>query len=77
MLLKSRFVRIRELCERSGISRTTAWRWVRQGRLPPLRRLGPNTVGWLESEIEEWFAATASEKPNVAEESTSDGRGIS
>lgn len=62
-LFSSRIVRIKELCERLEVSRVTVWRWERKGLLPPSRRLGPNVVGWLESEIEEWFATTAASDP--------------
>ena len=55
----SRVLRTNELAARLGISRVTLWRWERQGLVPGKRRIGPNTVGWLESEIEEWFATTA------------------
>ncbi len=56
-LCSSRILRANELAERLGISRTTLWRWERAGRLPRKRRVGPNVTGWLESEIEEWWAA--------------------
>lgn len=59
MLCKSRIVRVKELAERLGISRATLWRWERKGRVPRKRHLGPNTVGWLESDIEVWFSTTA------------------
>lgn len=59
----SRILRTNELAERLGISRVTLWRWERQGLVPRKRRLGPNTVGWLESEIEAWFATTAAVAP--------------
>lgn len=58
-LCESRIVRPKELCQRLEISRATLWRWERQGLMPKKRQLGPNAVGWLESEIEEWFATTA------------------
>lgn len=48
-------IRQPELCAMLGICRTTAWRWEREGKLPPRRRLGPNSVGWLSSEIEEYL----------------------
>ncbi len=57
----SRIVRANEFCERLGVSRPTLWRWEREGKVPPKRRIGPNVVGWLEAEIEEWFASTAPE----------------
>ena len=39
---------------RTGLSRVTIWRKVRAGTFPAPRELGPNSVGWLESEIEAW-----------------------
>lgn len=52
-----RFLRIPELARRLGVSRTTLWRWERAQLLPPRRRIGPNSVGWLEAEIEEFLAS--------------------
>jgi predicted DNA-binding transcriptional regulator AlpA len=60
-LSTSRVVRPDELAERLGVSRVTLWRWERAGQLPAKRRIGPNVVGWLESEIDEWFALTDGE----------------
>ena len=74
-LFNSRIVRIKELCERLEVSRVTIWRWERKGLLPPSRRLGPNVVGWLESEIEEWFASTASPEPEGSEAAAASGEG--
>lgn len=37
-----RTMRMRELCEREGIARSTAWRWVDKGLLQVSRR-GPRT----------------------------------
>jgi len=38
-----------------GKSRSTIYRWVRTGLLPAPRRIGPNSIGWLQSEIDEWI----------------------
>lgn len=62
-LSNSRVLRPGELAERLGISRVTLWRWERKGLLPPKRQVGPNVVGWLESEIDEWFARTSGAEP--------------
>jgi len=48
------FLRRADLAEKLGISETTLWRWVRSGHLPKPRQLGPNTVGWPESDVQEW-----------------------
>ncbi len=51
----SRILRISEMVELLAVSRATLWRWERRGVLPPKRRIGPNVVGWIESEITEWL----------------------
>ena len=47
-------IRRKALAKKLGVSETTVWRWARKGHLPPPRRFGPNVVGWLEEEIEQW-----------------------
>jgi len=59
-----RYLRVREVMKKLGVARTTLWRWERDGRLPPRRKIGPNTVGWLESEIDEF----ATSRPPVRSE---------
>ena len=56
-LCNSRILRRKELSKRLGVSEVTIWRWERNGLLPPKRQIGPNAVGWLESDIEDWWAA--------------------
>ena len=37
-----------------GKSRVTLWRWVKAGLFPKPRKIGPNSIAWLESELIEW-----------------------
>lgn len=43
------------VAERTGLSRSTVYRYVRRGVLPPRRRIGPGRVGWLATEIIAWM----------------------
>ena len=43
-------------------NRTTLYRWIKDGRFPKPIRLGPNSVAWRWSAIEEWLAAREAEK---------------
>ena len=43
--------------KRTGKSRTTAWRGIRAGTFPAPIQLGPNSIGWLETEIDEHMAS--------------------
>lgn len=44
---------VREIA--GNISASTLWRWTQTGIFPAPKQIGPNRVGWLSSEIEEWM----------------------
>ncbi|XSG86477.1 MAG: helix-turn-helix transcriptional regulator [Methylohalobius sp. ZOD2] len=46
---------IADLTELLKVSRTTIWRWQRQGYLPPPSRIGPRRPVWRREVIEEWI----------------------
>lgn len=48
-------LREKELDAETGTRRVTRWRWRKQGLFPRPIRLGPNSIGYLRSEIEEWL----------------------
>jgi len=50
-----RMLRIQELEDRVGVTRSTIDRWERAGRFPTRRQLGVGAVGWLEAEVDEWL----------------------
>jgi len=50
-----KILRTNEVAEMLGVSRVTLWRWTQRGLLPPKRIIGPNTVGWIEEEIQSWI----------------------
>lgn len=45
-LPSSAFVRLPTVCALLAISQPTAWRWVKDGRLPKPRKLGPRITGF-------------------------------
>ena len=46
-------------------SQTHLWRLERAGQFPRRIKLGPNRVGWLESEINEWIESRLAERPET------------
>lgn len=50
-----RIIRLPELLEITGASRSTLYRWIREGCFPPPVRLGPNSTGWPQSQVREWL----------------------
>ena len=53
--MENRILRPREVCRAIGLSRTTLWRKQKSGEFPRCVRLGPNSIGWRESQVQEWL----------------------
>lgn len=56
-----RFLRIRAVRERTGLSTSTIYRYVEKHQFPAPFRLGPNAaggpVGWAEDHVQAWCAS--------------------
>jgi prophage regulatory protein len=52
---------------RTGLSRSTIYLRIAQGRFPAPISLGARAVGWIEAEIDDWIARriTESRKPST------------
>ena len=54
--MTDRLLRIRDVCERTTLSKSTLYAKIRADEFPPGRRLGAGAaVRWLESDIVEWM----------------------
>jgi len=53
--MQERAIRFRELKKIIGASRSTIFRWERDGKFPKHFNLGNNSVAWLASEVEQWI----------------------
>jgi len=50
-----RFLRLPEVLARTGLSRSTIYVRLEQGRFPRPVSLGARAVGWIETEVDEWI----------------------
>jgi prophage regulatory protein len=57
--MAERVLRKEELLKKVGLSFGSIERKERAGEFPKRVRLGPQAVGWLESEVDEWIAERA------------------
>ena len=57
-----RILRQRQVCERVGYSTMHIWRLEKAGRFPRRVKLGPNSVGWVAEEIDDWIKARVAER---------------
>jgi prophage regulatory protein len=54
---RNRLVRLPEVKDRTGLSRTSIYRKMDAGEFPPAIKLSKNAVAWRETELERWIAA--------------------
>ena len=52
--VRDRLISIREVEVRVGLKQSTIYAKMASGTFPRGRSLGPRTVRWVESEIEQW-----------------------
>jgi len=50
-----RILRIHEVRQRTGLSRSTIYELVAAGTLPPPVRIATRTAGWIEAEIDQFL----------------------
>ena len=56
-LQKSEYIiRLRQAILKTGLSRSTIYTLIKLGDFPQQIKLSPRTMGFLESEIDEWIA---------------------
>jgi prophage regulatory protein len=54
--MSNTILRLPAVKTRTGLSRSTIYLRVAEGRFPKPVSLGARAVGWLDAEIEEWLA---------------------
>ena len=54
-MTSSRLLRLPQVMEKTSLKRTQIYFYMGKGTFPKSIRIGPATVAWLESEIDEWI----------------------
>lgn len=64
----TRMLRLPEVLARTGLSRSTIYVRLDQGRFPRPVSLGGRAVGWVEAELDEWLRERIAESRGSAAE---------
>jgi len=54
--IAERLMRLPEVCSMTGLCRLLVYQMQAERRFPQSIKIGVRTVGWLESEVQEWLA---------------------
>lgn len=58
-LRSPRLIRLPEVMRRVGLSRSSIYKRMSDGRFPKSRSLGPKCAVWIEAEIDDWIGAVS------------------
>ena len=56
-------LRLKDVMLRTGLSKSTVYSWMDAGTFPIAKKLGPNTVGWREVDVQEWIESRPDIRP--------------
>ena len=59
--MDTRFIRLKEVMERTSLSRSTIYQMMSAGGFPSQIPIGRRAVGWLKREIDEWIETRINE----------------
>lgn len=60
-----RFIRIKEVTNKTGLGRSTIYKFIEDGTFPKSIPLGPRGVGWMEEEVLEWMEDRLTERDSA------------
>ncbi|MDP9937884.1 helix-turn-helix transcriptional regulator [Ectopseudomonas alcaliphila] len=60
-----RIIRLKEVTHLTGLARSTVYKYLAEGKFPKSVPLGHRSIGFLESEIQEWIMARIKERDMV------------
>ncbi|API87537.1 helix-turn-helix transcriptional regulator [Francisella uliginis] len=53
--MNNKILRLKQVVEMTGTSKTTIYRWINAGTFPKPINLSHVSVGWLEADINDWI----------------------
>ncbi len=58
------FIRLPTVIARVGLSRSSIYEKIKQGKFPPPVKIGPRASAWVESELDDWLESCLTDRDN-------------
>nr|SPS05717.1 Phage transcriptional regulator, AlpA (modular protein) [Candidatus Nitrotoga fabula] len=55
MIMGNRFIKLKEVQQLTGLSRSSIYQFIQDGTFPKQIRTGERAVAWIENEIHRWM----------------------
>lgn len=60
-----KFVKLETVKSMTGLSRSSIYQYINEGRFPNQVRLGSRSVAWVASEVDEWMNSCIANRGNI------------
>lgn len=60
-----KFVKLETVKSMTGLSRSSIYQYINEGRFPNQVRLGARSVAWVASEVDEWMNSCIANRGNI------------
>jgi prophage regulatory protein len=60
-----RILRLKDVIEKTGLARSTIYKYVDEGTFPKPIPLGGRSVGWVDSEVHDWIMNAIQKRDSV------------
>ncbi|WP_348521287.1 AlpA family transcriptional regulator [Chromohalobacter sp. 296-RDG] len=64
--MSMKLIRIKDVMDRTGLARSTIYKYISEGKFPKPIKLGTRAVAWVETEIDGWIQASIEERNEEA-----------
>lgn len=63
----NKFIRLNQVKEKTGLSRSSIYQFIKEGKFPAQVKLGQRAAAWVDSEVEDWISDRISNRQTIFE----------
>ena len=58
----TKLIKLPEVCERLGVTKSTVWRWIKECQFPAPIELSKQERRWRDTDVEQWINQRAADR---------------
>ena len=63
----NKFIRLNQVKEKTGLSRSSIYQFIKEGKFPAQVKLGQRAAAWVDSEVDDWINGRISNRKTIFE----------
>jgi prophage regulatory protein len=63
----NKFIRLNKVKEKTGLSRSSIYQFIKEGKFPAQVKLGQRAAAWVDSEVDDWINGRISNRQTIFE----------